>query len=54
MTPPSAGFTITNRAYVYDDYGTELELTAVTLVPLYELRFPIVYRDFPPRKYWGP
>jgi uncharacterized repeat protein (TIGR01451 family) len=43
---PFAGFTITNRADVYDDYGNPLELTAHTLVPLYEYYFPTIFREY--------
>jgi uncharacterized repeat protein (TIGR01451 family) len=39
-----AGFTITNRATVYDDYGNPLELTAHTLVPTYKYYFPLFFR----------
>ncbi|MGB3903955.1 MAG: S8 family serine peptidase [Anaerolineae bacterium] len=52
VTAPFAGFTITNRADVYDDYGHPVELTATTTVRLYELHFPIIFRGFgsPPQK----
>jgi uncharacterized repeat protein (TIGR01451 family) len=39
-----AGFTVTNRATVYDDYGNPLELTAYTLVPQYKYYLPLVSR----------
>jgi len=44
VTTSSAGFTITNRADVYDDDGYPVGLTASTLVPLYEYYFPIILR----------
>jgi len=39
-----AGFTITNRGTVYDDYGNPLELTAYTLVPRYKYYLPLFFR----------
>jgi len=41
-----AGFTITNRGTVYDDYGNPLELTAYTLVPPYNYYLPLMFRGF--------
>jgi len=46
VTSSFAGFTVTNRADVHDDYGNPLELTAYTLVPFYRYIFPIIFRDF--------
>jgi uncharacterized repeat protein (TIGR01451 family) len=42
----SAGFTITNRATLYDDYGNPVELTVHTDVHPRELYLPIVFRVF--------
>lgn len=54
VTSSLAGFSITNRVGVHDDYGNPLELTAHTLVPLYGYHFPTIfrkYRSFPvPKK----
>lgn len=38
------GFSITNRATVYDDYGNPVELTAHTLVPQYKYYLPQMSR----------
>lgn len=46
VTSSFAGFTITNRADVHDDYGNPLELTAHTLVPLYGYHFPTIFREY--------
>ena len=40
------GFSITNRATVYDDYGNPVEMTAYTLVPPYKYYLPLMFRGF--------